>query len=387
MNLIVSDGGRPQGSGAAMTAAFRERLDPSSNSLNALRLLLALVVILSHSWTLGGYGREPTIGGETAGTWAVFGFFVVSGYLITGSRLRSDFGDYLQRRLVRIYPGFLVCLVVTAFVFAPIGYWTANHTLHGFAMTAGSPINYILSNITLKMNTYAIAGTPIHTPYPGAWDGSLWSLYYEFICYLVIGVAGGWALFRRGPTVVAAMFIVASLGEFQVQRVMRYAQNGDLVFILELAPFFLAGSLLYMVRDRIPCRAIIALASCAVIGIILLLNSRQLVVFCALPLSYLFLWLGVTLPLRRVGNRNDISYGVYIYGFPVSQLLAVLRVNRHGQFIDVALTMLLTIPLAAASWLIVERPAMRSARRRPAQQAGIQPPLPTKPRPAAAAPR
>src|SRR5262245_6149816 len=88
------------------------------NSLNFLRLVFALMVIVSHAWPVGGYGDDPRIAGEKLGTWAVAGFFAISGFLIANSRRHAPMGTFLVRRVLRIYPGYLVCLVVVAFAFA-----------------------------------------------------------------------------------------------------------------------------------------------------------------------------------------------------------------------------------------------------------------------------
>lgn len=346
-----------------MGTSLGNRLRSHSNSLNAIRLLLALAVIVSHSWPLGGFGREPRFGGETPGGWAVFGFFAISGYLIMGSRVSNDFGTYLQRRVQRIFPGFLVCLVLTAFLFAPIGYWRAHHSLHHFMTTPVSPINYIWSDITLRMNVYNVAAGPTGLPYPRAWDGSLWTLYYEFACYLIIGVACCWASFRRKPVLVALLLLAITMGRFEASQVARYAQNSDVQWTLHLAPFFLAGSLLFTMRKSVPASAWLATLSLLAVVIIPLLGGSRGTVFCALPLAYLCLWLGAVLPLRRVGRKNDISYGVYIYGFPIQQTLSLFGFYRHGYLLYLTLSVIMTIPFAAASWWLIERPALGSRRR------------------------
>ncbi|MDQ2838579.1 MAG: acyltransferase [Actinomycetota bacterium] len=346
-----------------MASSLRQCLRPANNSLNALRLALALTVIVSHSWPLGGFGKEPLFGGETPGGWAVFGFFAISGYLIMGSRVSNGFAEYLQRRLRRIFPAFIVCLILTAFVFAPIGYWRAHHHLHGFATTPISPINYVLSNITLRMNNYNVAGGPTGLPYPRAWDGALWTLYYEFACYLIIGLCCCWTRFRSSALPIAILLLICTIARFEAVQVGKYAQNSDLSWVLHLAPFFLAGSLLYQLRDKVPMRVGLAGLSLVLLVAIPLLGTPRLVVFCALPMAYLCMWLGARLPLQRVGRRNDVSYGVYIYGFPVQQLLALYGQHRHGQLTYIVLAVLCTLPLAAASWFLVERPAMGSRRR------------------------
>jgi peptidoglycan/LPS O-acetylase OafA/YrhL len=146
-------------------------LDPRRNSLNVLRLVFAYAVLVAHGWYIAGEGVGVTIANENLGGWAVFGFFAISGYLITGSRFAKPLGVYLVHRIARIFPAFVVCLVVTAFVFAPINYVWAHGTVDGFLTTPTTPLNHVLGNITLRLIAFDVAGTPTNVPYPSAWNG------------------------------------------------------------------------------------------------------------------------------------------------------------------------------------------------------------------------
>jgi peptidoglycan/LPS O-acetylase OafA/YrhL len=90
------------------------------------------------------------------------------------------------------------------------------------------------------------------------------------------------------------------------------------------------------------------------------LGSEDYRAFAALPLAYLLISLAVTLParLQRVGATNDISDGVYIYAFPLQQLLATVGIHRHGYLLFRAASLAATLPVAAASWWLVEKRAL-----------------------------
>jgi peptidoglycan/LPS O-acetylase OafA/YrhL len=351
-------------------------LDPRRNGFNGVRLLLALTVLVAHGWYLSGSGTGPHVAGENLGGWAVFGFFALSGYLITGSRWTRPLGEYLSHRVARIYPAFLVCLAVTAFVVAPIGYRVAHGSIDGFLSTATTPFGYLATNITLRMNAYDVAQTPAQVPYPGAWDGSLWSLYYEFACYLLVGALGCLALFRRRVWPLAGAFVVSVALKWQQDRVMAYTGNHpDVPFLLKLVPFFLAGGLLWTLRDRIvlswPGAMLAAGVTLAVVKLVPGWGPQ----LAALPIAYGLLWFGAVLPLPELIRRHDISYGAYIYAFPVAQLLALAGAYKLGLAVYDGLAVVATVPLAAASWLLVERPIMRRARRSRTTPAAV-PPVP-----------
>jgi peptidoglycan/LPS O-acetylase OafA/YrhL len=325
------------------------RLDPTANSLNAIRLVLAATVIVSHSWSLGKYGRVPRHGGFAPGGWAVDAFFVLSGYLVTGSRLNNTLTAYLKRRSLRIYPGFVVCLLSVALVFAPIGYYHDHHTLRGYASTPHTPVAYVLANLGLKMRLPGIAGTPGGAQ---AWAGTLWTLYFEFLCYLLVGLLACWAVYRRRPGPAVAVFAVATAISLHNPHVVHLT---DLANLVRLVPFFMAGSVVYLLRDRIACRWQLAVLS-GITLVVLPYAGARYVVLCALPLTYLVLFLGAVLPLM-IGRRNDISYGVYMYGYPVERIIGYAHLS--SQVVYIAAALLITCPLAAASWFLVERPAMR----------------------------
>ncbi len=353
------------------------RFDGRRNGLNVVRLALAFAVLGSHSYALMGR-PELRPGGETVGTWAVFGFFAISGYLITGSRLSAPLSAYILRRLARIFPAFLVCLVVTAFGFAPLAYWHEQGTLDGFLGAATTPANYVLSNLTLKMFSFDVAGTPSGVPYPGAWDGSLWSLYYEFACYVLIAVLLSVVAFRRRAALTLAVaFALSVVLHAQMDRVALYTQgNGDLSLVAWLLPFFLAGGLVHALRHTIVLTWPGALVSAALIAVLAESGPTWGPQLAAPFVVYLLLWLGAWLPCPEWVRRNDISYGVYIYAFPVQQLLLVLGATAWRMaYLDIA-AVALTALLAAASWFVVEKPVMDRARRVTRRMAVVAAPAP-----------
>ena len=343
------------------------RLNPRANSLNFLRLVMAVLVIVSHAWSLGGIGPEPSPGGHTLGTWSVYGFFALSGYLITGSRLNNDLTTYLKRRILRIYPGFVVCLLVTVIVVAPIGYVTIHHTLAGYATTPTTPLDYVVGNIGLKMNVFHIAGTPTNEH---AWTSTLWTLYYEFGCYLIIGALGMWTAFRRRPAVAVTLLALVTVLQLHQETWGRLSQAKDVPHMMELLPYFLAGTVLYLLRARVPCTWWAALAATvALVGVPAVLGNSY-TPLCAIPLAMILLYLGAVVPVR-LGRTNDISYGIYMYGGAVQQLLRLTGLPDQGATLYILASVAGTVPLAVASWFLVERPAMG---RRP--RIAIRPPEP-----------
>ncbi|WP_422933668.1 acyltransferase family protein [Sinomonas sp. P47F7] len=340
-------------------------LDPRANSLNLIRLILAFLVLVHHSWPLTGAPGEPGFAGDSLGGWAVAGFFCISGYLITASRWSHGLGDYLVHRVARIMPAFIVCLVVMVVVFAPIGYWVANGSLRGYLTTPTSPLDFLISNLGLKINHYDIAKTPLNVPYPGAWNGSLWTLYYEFACYIIVAVIGVFAFVRRSPWPVTVLFVLSALGHAKLNLLNHLTDaNPDVDLLLRLLPFFLGGATVFVWRERVGIHWTLGVA-CTVASLAISTmfpgwGGQASGVFVA----YATLWISTWLPQPKIIAKNDISYGVYIYAFAFQQLAAVFGVASWGILPFILVATVLTIPTAAASWLWVERPVMRRVRRR-----------------------
>jgi peptidoglycan/LPS O-acetylase OafA/YrhL len=321
------------------------------NSLNAIRLILAALVIVSHSWPVGGYGLDPYIGDLSLGTWAVAGFFAISGYLITLSRDRShSVVDFFWRRALRIFPGFIGALVVVAFVFAPI-----NPTISGRGdWEPLGAVTYVLKNLSLVILQGYIPNTLPDTPIPEAWNGALWTLKWEFLCYIAIGLA--FTLIARRYVKTAVWVGFAGCLAVTTAAHLGVDLGYSLPLFALLAAYFVAGALLYLHRDHVPLTRVWAgAAALLLVGVMLLGWAGPL---APAMVAYLVIWLGRTLPLHRVAAKNDISYGMYIYGFPVQQTLVSLFGQDLPVFIFVALSIALAVPLAYASWFAIERPAL-----------------------------
>jgi hypothetical protein len=170
-----------------------------------------------------------------------------------------------------------------------------------------------------------------------------------------------WTVALLTAAVWIAEIVITSVPSLNVH--FNYLQNWDASLMLWLVPVFLTGSVLYLYRDKVPDSGLLALG-CALmllVGLVVpvgrhypqftLTSADLLAPFIAYPL----IWLGIHLPFQKVGARNDYSYGVYIYAFPVSQLLALWGVYRWGYAAYASLIVLLTIPFAVGSWWLIEK--------------------------------
>ncbi|MGN6127610.1 MAG: acyltransferase family protein, partial [Humibacter sp.] len=213
-------------------------------------MILAALVLYAHAYYIAGVDGGPSFNGENLGGWAVMGFFVLSGFLITRSRLRTSAGAYLVHRLARIMPAFLVCLVVIAFAFGPLALLLQGRSLAGYFSTGVTPLEYVWGNISLYIRQYGIGTTLADVPYPGVWNGSLWTLYFEFFCYMLVWVLGSIAIYRRSIALVASVWAASVVLRLVTGLGFTAGLDSDFLQLARLFPFFAAGSLVYFVIDR-----------------------------------------------------------------------------------------------------------------------------------------
>lgn len=317
-----------------------EGLARRDNALNVIRLALAATVLVSHTWPLGGWPTEPHLGGRTIGSWAVAGFFAISGYLIPASRAHQHWWRYAQSRAMRILPALWVCLLAVALVYAPLAALFSGTEYHPLRA-----LTYVASNLTTHVGQTSI-GSSLDSAHIRDWIGSLWSLIYETYCYIIAGVLLTLPVLRRNQAATAlTVLLVSSLG-------------GHLVYMWLLSCFS-AGWLIATLAHRL--RASWPLIVVAVGAVIL--STQGPTAAPALPLAYLVLSLGALLPGRGCAI-NDVSYGTYLYAFSTPQLLFLAHAPVLGLPFYLGASLAITLLLATASWFLIEkrcRPRRRTA--------------------------
>lgn len=328
--------------------------DPRNNALNAIRLALAIEVIFLHSFqNTGRVPPEPTR--QLLMSVGVDGFFAISGFLITASWLSHPRArDYLVARALRILPGFYVCLAVTAFILAPISVLLQGGSAAKLLWSTG-PIEYVLKNSAIAYLHWDVGGTPRGIPRAGDWNGSLWSLIYEVLCYLAVAVIGIAGLANRrwvSPTILAVgVFTAAMLPPLTLFQAWTVPQ-----LIARCAIMFAAGALLFQFREVVPARWSLVGVSVIIVSVASMLPDYRVV--GAIPLAYIVIVSGALTKKKRLNLRTDLSYGMYIYAFPTQQLLAVCGLTDLNPMFFFVFSTVGTLPLAAMSWFLVEKRAM-----------------------------
>lgn len=358
-------------------APVLSELNFRNNSIGFLRFFFAAMVIWSHSYPLGGFGDDPisvfSHGAENGGSIAVAAFFLLSGLLITRSYLSSaNLWRFLWHRALRIFPAFWACLIVVALGFAPIVYFHEHGSLAGFGAAHDSPWRYMVVNASLWMRQYGIAGSLENMPFPLSFNGSLWTLRFEFLCYLAVGLFGVTGLLKRSPIAVLCatglLYVVYGIpiafkGLLPGPIAFNAITQGNNRFVPELLVYFFFGACALLYAKHIPMRALIAWI-CALLSVVALLSPIYALVVPP-SLSYVILYIAKNWPPKSFDRYGDVSYGLYIYAFPTQQVLATYGVNALGLAPYVLLATAISIVLAASSWFMIEKPSLSLKDARP----------------------
>lgn len=331
------------------------------NNFNLIRFLAALAVLFSHSFLLatGTRSAQPLklSYGVTWGDIAVDVFFVTSGFLVTSSLLtRQKATAFLWGRVLRIYPALLVMLCVTVFAMGtsltslPIGaYLTARETWH-----------YFLRNAFLFLGVhFALPGVFTDNPFIGNVNGSLWTLPYEIWLYALLLALWLVASARKSLRPLVLCVFVLEVVILSGARYLEQMNFEALDAIPRFMFFFFAGASFYLLREKIPLRK---WAFFGMLGAIAISLFWRVAFFFALSLSlpYIIMYSAYAFggPIRAFNRLGDYSYGIYIYAFAVQQSLADLI---HGISLPemIALSAIASLTLAALSWHILEKRALR----------------------------
>jgi peptidoglycan/LPS O-acetylase OafA/YrhL len=203
------------------------------------------------------------------------------------------------------------------------------------------------------MRQFGIAGNPFTAHTPAVMDGSLWTLFYEAICYLLVAGLGLVGVLRRSRWMVAAL-----CGALWLLIALSTAGINPLgsKYLLRLSLLFMLGAAGFLFAERLVISNVLAGASAVVVlaGALLMSDYRAI---GAPAFAYLCLWAIVCVPLRQT-PKWDLSYGLYVYHWPIVQFLVLAGVTAITIVPYIIVCVALALLAAVVSWNLVEKPAL-----------------------------
>ncbi len=334
-----------------------------SNSFNFLRFIAAVMVIFSHSFVLSGKSPDPlSVVFLNITTHAVAIFFIISGYLITKSWFNSSsIKEFVKKRFLRIYPAFVIAIIFSII----IGYFgkTKNLSITQFFF-ANETKQFFLNNLTVFKINYYLPSSFANNPYPGAVNGSLWTIPLEVLMYIMLIILGKIKFLKYPLIILLSSFSVFILNLLLLKNtsllpkvILLYFPTAELVYF---SFYFLMGSFFAIIKKANFLNwntSIFSILLFCGLSIILPVN------YCVIGLlPLLIIWLGENTWLAKYLtnwlNGNDISYGLYLYAFPIQQLIVFLSNGTIKPLPLFLSSFAITSIFAYLSWCFIEKPCL-----------------------------
>ena len=347
---------KPVGAPRRTLAQAYEEVGRHAPGFDTLRILAALLVVVHHT-----QGYDPRVdiltddllfrigaGYTTIGFFAVCIFFAISGFLVTpGLTKTGNVIGYLSRRFMRIMPLLLVVVLATVFIVGPLA------TSLPLQSYFSDPQTWLyLKNVTTSLSLQLPGVVNEHGG--DTVNGPLWTLRYEWLCYIALAVLSAVGLLRK--RILVAGLWLAAIAFASAMYVDQTDPGNQPIMFAHLFSYFACGVLLYLFRDRIPASPYAAIAAAALL--VASWASGTGTVFAPALTGYLVAMLGlVRWPWSGLLAKADLSYGIYLMHAP--SIIVVLALwSPSGPWALFAATLALTIPLAALSWFALEKPAL-----------------------------
>jgi peptidoglycan/LPS O-acetylase OafA/YrhL len=323
-----------------------------TNNFDLLRLLAAAAVLVSHAYALTGHFEPLTrTTGRSLGHIGVLVFFAMSGFLVTQSWVsRPHAGTYIAKRALRLGPALIAVLLLSAFVLGPV----VTTLPIGDYVASVEPYRYVAENSLLRSGSQTLPGVFEANAYPSAVNGSLWTLWWEAGAYVGVLALGTLGLLRRRAVLLAAAALALVV-----------ATVAPVPKTWWLLAAFACGALLFLFRDRFRVKGWMALVAAVAWAASWRSGLNEPVTAVAVSCVAIYVALLPRFAVTRMLQQRvgDVSYGVYLYAFPVGQVAILLAGASIAPVALIAVSAPVTLGCAVLSWRLVEAPALRLKRR------------------------
>jgi len=339
---------------------FATRFDPSRNNFDLLRACFAIIVVFCHCFSLRNLDWEPFASYfhyGFGGTLAVYGFLVISGFLVTRSLQERSVEDYVFARIARVVPGLTLISIVEVFV---IGLAFTKDRTWTFLSYVGFKHLWNVTVFSIDAQLYSVF--PNSNP-PWMMNGSLWTIPIECSFYMILPIITLVFGLRRS---VMPLFLISLLAEPAAKHFgLSYTVPGISLLtsvhaypFIDLASYFFAGSAAWVFRDRMPFS--LGLLAISLIGLYAgaSTDGRELCLKLFLPYVVLYASMAGGIGTRLKRAVGDLSYGIYLFGYPVT-LSVIAAANGLSVYSTFAVTIAITLACAWLSWRFVEQPCLR----------------------------
>jgi peptidoglycan/LPS O-acetylase OafA/YrhL len=329
-----------------------------NNNFDFLRFLFASFVIFSHSYALmGDITKDPLfpVAGRVFSEIGVCGFFAISGYLIHQSLHRSSsLFSFIRKRLFRIVPGLFVAIVFTTLIIGPI---VSTYSISAYFSDTTTWI-YAVKNIFLIPGSQTLPGVFTDNPSPAV-NGSLWTLRYEILLYALLSLLYFVPLSKKRIIIPLALTLL--LSSLLLIRYELITLPKTIYYFIILGNYFLGGAFLSLFPDLLnKKKSMLLFVSAAIFLVSLFFFKKELEVFGILGFTVMVITFGLHyFPIINFSKyTGDVSYGTYIYAYPIQQAL-IVWLHPENVFMLMLPSFLLSWLAGWLSWHLVEQKFIR----------------------------
>ena len=329
------------------------------NNFNCIEFIAALMVIASHAYALTG--RADWLAHQTKGLFnfgglAVSIFFIISGYLVSASYERSgSFLKYCVNRVVRIWPGMIL---VTLFCVYVLGVYFTTLPLPDYLSSTETKV-YLQNMHLFKSPHWFLPGVFSSNPYNAVVNGSIWTIPYQMYLYVLLGIFGLTRLLRS-RSIVLSLFLSILVLQCFGEKAFPKSFSPQAMFLrllvcqwTSLAVSFTAGMVAYRFRNEIELS--IQNFLCAAVLLAVFFAFKVYFAGMAVAGTYIVLYLAYRTPCVH-SFLFGLSYGIYIFGFPIQQSVIALFRGKMPTYTNIILSIPLAIFMAWLSSTLVETP-------------------------------
>ncbi|WP_421170964.1 acyltransferase family protein [Aeromonas dhakensis] len=329
-----------------------ELLKKEKNNIDIFRVIAACMVIWGHAYVLSPEdGKTDFISSllphDSSGSLAVKIFFFLSGLVVTNSLvINKDPIKFIVARFFRIWPALILTCLIVAFVIGPL---LSTLTVKEYFSADNNIFLYVINNSLLKTQ-YNLPGVFTTSPHPISVNGSLWTIPYEVYAYALL-----LSLYFIGALkykIFNVLFLVAitieSLSNEKI--IFTWAHSNSEVPMLAVC--FAFGSILALYKDVVKIDIYTPFA--LLLAYYLLIGNEYASYLSYASIFLFILYASSTRAALKLKPKFDISYGVYLWGFPVQQVISQFFLNK-GILFNQCVSLLLSIILGFLSWYLCEK--------------------------------
>lgn len=287
------------------------------NNLNFIRFIAALMVIVSHCYSVvlggdaGSYLLKLTGDRLSPGGVSVGVFFLFGGFLIARScEHYPEPKKFFSARVLRLFPELLFVVILTTFVLGPI-------------LSTLSPVEYFTNPQTYKyllngalIMVHQLPGVFTNNPSGDVINAALWTLPVEFICYILCFIGYKLTKFDKKK------FLLLSIPVFALAAVYYVKFSPLQLSVVRAVLLFYLGVLIWVFRDHVTISPVLGLASIVLWFVMVFGAADNLAMLTVFPVACFCLAYGMGNHFSTFGTKFELSYGIYLWAYPIQQALA-----------------------------------------------------------------